>query len=121
MNVTLGDFTQDAAHDFTGTRFWHAFGKLDFLRRGVRADVGPDGFNNFPFHLVSRRLAGFKGDEGIDRVAFNVVRVADDCSFCNGRMRADRALDLSGAKVVPGNDDDVVDAPGDRIVAVLIA
>ena len=81
----------------------------------------PDGFDDLAFHAVSRGLAGLQRDEGVDRVAFDVVRITDDRGLSHGRVPPDRALDLSGAKIVPRHDDDVVDASGDPVVAVLVA
>ena len=66
-------------------------------------------------------LAGVQGDEGVDRLALDLVRIADDRGFGDLGVRDQRAFDLRGADAVAGDVDHVVDAAGDPVIAVLVA
>ena len=60
-------------------------------------------------------------DIGVDALALDVVRIADDGGFRDGRVGDQRAFDLGGAHAMAGHVDDVVDAAGDPVIAVGVA
>ena len=66
-------------------------------------------------------LAGVQRDEGVDRLALDLVRKADHRGLGDHGMGDQRAFDLGGADAVAGNVDHVVDAAGDPVIAVLVA
>ncbi len=62
-----------------------------------------------------------QGDIGVDALALDVVRVADDRAFGHLGMGDQRAFDLGRAHAVARDVDHVIDAAGDPVVAVRIA
>ena len=70
---------------------------------------------------VARLLADLQGHIGVDALALDVVRIADDRGLGDLGMGDQRALDLGGAEPVPGDIDHVVDPAGDPVVPVLVA
>ena len=72
----------------------------------------------------SLSFAGVVGREqhvGVDPLALDRVREADDRGLGHRLVRDERALDLGGAQPVPRHVQHVVDAAGDPVVAVLVA
>ena len=57
----------------------------------------------------------------IDALALDVVRIADHRGLRHFGMGDQRGLDLRRTHAVPGDVDHVVDAPGDPVIAVLVA
>ena len=119
--LIFGDFAQDPSHDLAGAGFRQARRELDQIRRGDRSDLLAHPAHQFLAKVFGRLFADHQGDIGIDALTFDVVRIADDSSFRNFRMRNERALDFGGAEPMSGDVDDVVDAAGDPVVAVLVA
>jgi len=76
--LVLGDLAQDAAHDFSRTRLRQARRELDEIGRRDRADLGAHPLHQFLAQRLGRLFAGHQGDIGVDAVAFDVVRIADD-------------------------------------------
>ena len=66
-------------------------------------------------------FAGHQRDVGVDALALDVVRIADDRGLRHFRMRDQRALDFGGAEAMARDVDHVVDAAGDPVIAVLVA
>jgi hypothetical protein len=91
------------------------------MSTGDRADLGPTQLDQFLLQLVGRLDAGHGRDVGVDALALDVVRVADDRGLGDGLVQHQRGLDLGGAQPVAGDVEHVVDAPGDPVVAVLVA
>jgi hypothetical protein len=60
VGLVLGDFAQDAAHDFAGTRFGQAGRELDFIRHGNRADFLADVLREFLFQFFALNDAVLK-------------------------------------------------------------
>ena len=60
-------------------------------------------------------------DVGVDALALDLVRAADDRGFGDFGVRDQRALDLRRADAVAGDIHDVIHAAGDPPVAVLVA
>ena len=77
--------------------------------------------DQFLAQLLARLLARHQRDIGVDALALDVVRIADDGGLRHLRMRDQRALDLGGAEAVAGDVDHVVDAAGDPVIAVRVA
>ena len=71
--------------------------------------------------LLGRLLAGLQRDVGVDALALDVVREADDRRLGDLRVGDQGALDLGRAQAVAGDVEHVVDAAGDPVVAVLVA
>ena len=68
-----------------------------------------------------RLLARHQGDIGVDALALDVVRIADDGGLRHLRMRDQRRFHLRRAHAVAGDVDHVVDAAGDPVIAVRVA
>ena len=115
------DLAQDAPHDLARAGLGKRRRELDFLGRGEGADVA--GALPGPALCATRRpfFAGVQGYEGVDGLALNVVRKAHDRRFRDLRMRDQRAFDLRGADAMARDVDDIVDAAGDPVIAVLVA
>ena len=117
----LGDLAQDAAHDLAGARLRQAGRELDQVGRGDRADLLAHPADQFLAQVLARLLAGHQRDIGVDALALDVVRIADDGGLRHFRMRDQRAFDFGGAEAMAGDVDDVVDAAGDPVIAVVVA
>jgi hypothetical protein len=83
--------------------------------RTVAPDLG------FSSGVGRRRLPSHQGDVGVDALPLDVVRIADDGGFRDLRVRDERAFDFGRAQAVAGDVEDVIDAAGDPVVAVLVA
>ena len=77
--------------------------------------------DQFLAQLLARLLARHQRHIGVDALALDVVRIADDGGFRHLRMRDQRALDFGRAHAVARHVDDVVDAAGDPVIAVRVA
>ena len=62
-----------------------------------------------------------KGDIGIDRLPFDVVRIANHRRFGDARVQYQRTFNLGSAQTVSRNIDDIVDAAGYPVEAIGIA
>ena len=71
--------------------------------------------------VVAAFFAGIQRHVGVDRLALDLVREGDDRRLGDRGMRDQRAFDFGGADAVAGDVDDVVDAAGDPVIAVLVA
>src|SRR5262249_8256607 len=72
------------------------------------------------FERINRFVALFQGYEGRDRLPFNFVRSADDGCFRHLWMRHQRRFHFHGAQAMAGDVDDIVNAPHDPEIPVLI-
>ncbi len=63
---------------------------------------------------------GLEDDVGVDALALDVVREADNRGLRDERVRDECRLDLGGTQAVTGDVDDVVDAAHEPVVAVFI-
>ncbi len=88
----LGDLAQDAAHDLAGARLGQAGRELDQVRRCDRADALADPGDQLLAQRFGRLSALHQRDIGIDALALDVVRVADDGGFRHRLMRDQRTL-----------------------------
>ena len=95
----------------------------NWIRSG--AAIGPISLRTHADQLLAqvlgRLLAGHQRHVGVDALALDVVRIADDRGLRHLRVRDQRALDLGRAHAVAGDVDHVVDAAGDPVIAVLVA
>src|SRR5690348_17300595 len=94
---------------------------MNFVRRGKSSDVVTHFLDQLLAKLLTSVFAGVEGYEGVDCLALNLVRKADDRSLGDLRVRHERAFHLRGADAVTGDVDDVVDAAGDPVIAILVA
>ncbi|KAF5032183.1 hypothetical protein DSECCO2_619950 [anaerobic digester metagenome] len=74
----------------------------------------------FVGEAVARVFAHAEGDERLDDVPFQGIGFPDDRGLRHRIVRDERALDLRGPDVVPGDDDQVVGPAEDHDVAVLV-
>ena len=65
--------------------------------------------------------AAHQGHIGVNALSLDVVRIADDRGFRHVRVSDEGALDFRRSHPVSCDVDDVVDAPGDPVIAVPIA
>ncbi len=94
---------------------------MDDIRRGDGADLASDQCRQFSSQIVPRRYAGHGRHIGVDALALDVVRVADDGGLRHLRVEHQGGLDFGGAQAVPGDVQHIVDAAGDPVIAVLVA
>ena len=101
------------------------FGRFgaNWIRSGeaIGADFLAHPVDQFLAQILGRLLAGHQRDIGIDALALDVVRIADDGGFRHFRMRDQRRFHFCGAEAVAGDIDHVIDAAGDPVIAVLVA
>ena len=116
----LGYLAQDAAHDFSGASLGEAGGELDDVGHGDGADL-------FAHVLLERGAELFgigdaidEGDEGIQRLALDVVGHGGDSGFGYGFVADEGALHFGGADAVAGDVDHVVDAAHEPEVTVAV-
>ena len=95
--------------------------ELDQVRRGDRADLLAHPGDELLAQFLRGLLAGHQRHIGVDALALDVVRIADDRGFRHLRVRDERRFDFRRAHAVAGDVDHVVDAAGDPVVAVLVA
>src|ERR1700750_3085159 len=77
QGATLGDVAAEAAHDLAGAGLRQVVGPDDPLRAGEFADVLGDGFADALDQLVAFGDLATQGDEGADRLAGSLARLAD--------------------------------------------
>src|SRR5262249_52188646 len=94
--------------------------ELDRVGRSDRADLFAHPILEFAAHVLARLLTDFQRHEGVDALALNVVREADDGGFRYARVPHKRALHFRRAEAVAGDVDHVIDAAGDPVIAVLV-
>jgi hypothetical protein len=94
------DLAQDAPHDLARAGLLQSGRPLQEVGGGDRADLPPHPGDEFAAQFVARRLVDPQGHEGVDALAFDVVRIADDRGLGDPRMGDERALDLGGAEAV---------------------
>ena len=117
--LILGDLAQNSPHDLARACFRQAGRELDQVGRSNRADLLANPSNELLAEIFSWLLAGHQRDVCVDALALDIVRIANDRGFRDLGMCHQRALNLGSAKAVTGNVDDIVDAAGDPVVAVL--
>ena len=117
--IVLGDLAQDAAHDLARARLGQAGRPLDDVGRGDRPDLLAHPGDQLLAQLVGRVLAGLERDVGVDALALDVVREADDGGLGHLQVGDQGAFDLGGADAMARDVDHVVDPAGDPVVAVL--
>ncbi|SAG08534.1 Uncharacterised protein [Enterobacter hormaechei] len=93
---------------------------MQHVRRGKRADLFTHPVAHLGIQLWRRLFAVVQGDVGVDRLAFDVVRNADNRSFGNFRMRHQRRFNFRRAQTMAGNVQHVVHASGDPVITVFI-
>ena len=89
-----------APHDFARPGFWQAGRKMDDIRRCDRADFAADPFDEISTHVGGFFFVRVQCDIGINSLALDIVRKADNCSLGNFGMCDERAFDLGGAHAV---------------------
>ena len=120
MVVLVGsDLAQNAAHDLAGARLGQAGRPLDEIGRGDRTDLLSHPQHELLAQRVVRRLAGVQRHKGVDALALEVVRIADDRCLSDLGVGDQCALNLGGAETMARNVNDVVDTAGDPVIAVL--
>jgi phosphoribosylanthranilate isomerase len=120
IDLVFGDLAQNAAHDFAGASLGQCRGELDFVRSGDGPDFLADMKDEFLAEFVGFSDALLEGDEGIEALAFDVVRHGGDGGFGDFRMADEGAFDLGGADAMTGDVDDVIDAAHEPVIAVFI-
>jgi len=110
VGVVLGNLPQDAPHDFAGARLRQAGRKLNFVGHGDGADFLADVRGQVFLQFLALGDAVLERDEGVERLAFDVVRHGRHGGFGDLRMAHERALDFRRADAMAGDVDDVVHA-----------
>src|SRR3954470_18854802 len=76
--LVFGNLAQDAPHDLARTSLGQTGRKLDNIWRGNWADLLADVGHQLLSHHIGWRFSGHQGYVGIDALALDVVRIADD-------------------------------------------
>ncbi len=93
---------------------------MQYVRRGKRADLLTHPVTHLGIQLWRRLFAVVQGNVGVNRLALNVVRNANNRRFGDFRMRHQRRFNLCRAETVAGDVKHVVHAPGDPVISVFI-
>src|SRR5882762_8849452 len=116
-----GDLAQDAAHDLAGAGLRQVRGPLQQVGGGDRADLLAHPLHQLAAQRLVRLLVDAQCHIGVDALALDVVRIADDGRLGDLRVGDQRAFDLGGAEAMAGDVDHIVDPAGDPIEAVGVA
>ena len=85
---------------------------------------GPDALAHLRNKLLAQGVAGLMavldGDEGVDRLARELVGDTDDGGLGDGVVLDQRRLDLGRRQTVAADVDDVVDTAADPVEALVI-
>src|SRR5512140_2324044 len=111
---------EDAAHDLPAPGLGQGVDELDLLGHGQRRQLLPDEVHDLEVEILAGREARLQGDEGFDDLEVDGVRLADDGRFGDRRVFEQGGFDLERADQVAGRVDDVVVAPGEPVVSVLV-
>mmetsp|Transcript_143745 Transcript_143745/g.460062 ORF Transcript_143745/g.460062 Transcript_143745/m.460062 type:complete len:247 (-) Transcript_143745:1199-1939(-) len=114
----LGDLPQDPPHDLARPRLRKRGCKLHRVWSAERPQDGSHMFFQGLVEVCRSALPLLQSDVGIEGLTLHVVGDADDRRLRHAGIGHERGLHLGGADVVAAHDDDVVDAPGDPIVAI---
>src|SRR5712691_8824583 len=114
------DLFEEPAHDFAGARFGQGIRKANIVRLGDGPDLFGDMLAQFFTQGGLGAEATFEGDEGNQRLTFEIIRSADHRGLGNFWMADERALDLRGADAMAGNIEDIIDAANDPEIAVFV-
>src|SRR4051794_16600023 len=118
--LALGDVAQQAAHDLARAGLRQVVGPDDALGPRELADPLGDVLADLVDEIVGALEIPLERHERRDGLAGVLVALADARGLGDLRMRDDRALDLRRRHAVAGDVDDVVDAPDDPEVVVLV-
>ena len=121
--AALGDVAQQPAHDLARARLGQVVGPDDPLGAGELADpLGDRRADALDLELVAvPSTVALQRHERDDRLPGVLVVLADHRGLGHVGVGDDRRLDLRGGEAVPGDVDDVVDAPDHPEVAVGVA
>jgi hypothetical protein len=112
---------QNTAHNLPRPRLGQIVDDED--RLGCRK--GTDLFPDLQHEVLAGLLAGIgailERDEGVDRLARQLVIDAHDGGLGDAAVLDEGRLNLRGGEAVAGHVDDVVDATADPVEAVLVA
>src|SRR4030095_733904 len=117
---TFGDLAQDAAHDLAGPGLWKRGREVNLVGSGEGANVVAHLLDQFLADRVIALFADIERHERVDRLAFDLVRVADDRGFRDLRMRDERRSDFGGTDAMAGRVHDVAHPAGDPVIPVLV-
>src|SRR5690606_18369899 len=120
-SVTFCDLAKDATHDLAGSRLRQAADKLNLVGLRDRSDQFGYCFANLLAELFLFVRLVVACHERINALSFEVVRIADHRRFANCRVFADSTFNFRRTEVVTGDDNDVVNASGNAVIAIFIA
>src|SRR4051795_9450643 len=118
--LALADVAQQPAHDLARPRLRQVVGPDDALGPRELADALRDVLADLVDEVVRALEVALERHERRHGLAGVLVALADARGLGDLRVRDDRALDLRGRHAVAGHVDDVVDAPDDPEVVVLV-
>src|SRR3989344_495231 len=121
FQLVAGDLAQDAPHDLARTGLRQTGRPPNQLGLGEAANFLADQGQQFLLQRIVDFHAVHRCDEGIDALAFEVMRVTDHGSFGDGVMQHQGAFPFGGADAVAGDVDHVIHPTGDPVVTVLVA
>src|SRR5918994_7893887 len=107
---SIGDVTEQSAHDLTAAGLWQFRGKENLIGSGNGSDL----FCNMALKFIDKRVAsvdtGFQRNKSADRLAFDIMCFADDGGFSDFLMIHESAFNLHGTDPMAGDIHDVIDA-----------
>ena len=94
---------------------------MDLIGLRNRANFSAHPSGKLLAQLFAGRLAGHERHIGVNALALDVMRIANDGGFRHMHMRHQRAFHLRRAHAMAGHVNHVIDAARDPIIAILIA
>src|SRR5215831_4557166 len=111
---------EQAPDDFSAPGLRQLVHYPDGTGGGDRAELVPDVLDQLPLELRRCLAPRAEDAEGLDPLALHRVGNTDDRGLGDGRVTDQRALHVGSADAVAGNVEDVVAAPQDGEVSVLV-
>lgn len=118
--LTRQDLSQDSSHDLAGSSLGQIIDDEDGLRRGKWTD----GFAYLQDEIFPRLLAGvdavFQGDEGVDRLAGQLIIDAHHGGFGHSVVFNEGGFDFCRRQAMSRDVNDIIHTSSDPIVSFVI-
>jgi len=98
--IVFRDFSQNTAHDFSGSSFWQARRPLQPIWRRDRPNFLSDPLHQLFPQFVRGFLAQIQGDIGVNALSLDIMRRTDHGSFRYALVRDQGGFDLGGTHSV---------------------
>src|SRR5579872_2030568 len=120
LHLAFRDLSKDAAHDLAAPGFRKTIHQLDLVRPGNGSDDPRDSLADIFSDRTFVRLVSAEDHISVNSLTLYLVRIAYDSALDDPRVHIDGVLDLCRADPVATDIQDIVDAPGDPIIAFVV-